>query len=231
MVEFNSLVTENDLAADKEIFIFNEITKLYDLVHDDYKANMPQMTDDLLKLIPSKTKLKEEMQFLQDHLTRYTREHKSLVLFSHNDLLLGNIIYNKDSDKEIKFIDYEYSCINYQAYDIANHFNEFAGVDSPDYSLFPTKEYQLQWLTIYLKHFYEMVNQFYKDDENKHLIFSEERLNQFYEEVKNFTLASHLMWAIWSLVQAQVSKLDFDFVAYANIRFDQYFSRKKSLIN
>lgn len=58
MVEFNGLVPENNLAADKEIFIFNVITKLYGLFHDDYKANMAQMTDDLLKLIPS---LKEEI--------------------------------------------------------------------------------------------------------------------------------------------------------------------------
>lgn len=27
----------------------------------------------------------------------------------------------------VKFIDYEYADFNYQAFDIANHFNEFAG--------------------------------------------------------------------------------------------------------
>lgn len=27
----------------------------------------------------------------------------------------------------VKFIDYEYADFNYQAYDIGNHFNEFAG--------------------------------------------------------------------------------------------------------
>lgn len=27
----------------------------------------------------------------------------------------------------VRFIDYEYAGYNYQAYDIANHFNEFAG--------------------------------------------------------------------------------------------------------
>lgn len=27
----------------------------------------------------------------------------------------------------VKFIDYEYAGYNYQAYDIGNHFNEFAG--------------------------------------------------------------------------------------------------------
>lgn len=28
----------------------------------------------------------------------------------------------------VRFIDYEYSSYNYQAFDIGNHFNEFAGL-------------------------------------------------------------------------------------------------------
>lgn len=96
---------------------------------------------------------------------------------------MGNIIYNPGDSKEIKFIDYEYSCINYQAYDIANHFNEFAGVDAPDYSFFPSKDYQMDWLTIYMKEFYRLVNQFYENEPNKRLAFSQDKLNQFYEEV------------------------------------------------
>lgn len=47
-------------------------------------------------------------------------------MFAHNDLLLGNVIYNKD-EGTISFIDYEYAAYCYQAFDIANHFNEFVG--------------------------------------------------------------------------------------------------------
>lgn len=47
-------------------------------------------------------------------------------MFAHNDLLLGNVIFNKD-EGTISFIDYEYASYNYQAFDIANHFNEFVG--------------------------------------------------------------------------------------------------------
>lgn len=47
------------------------------------------------------------------------------------DLLLGNIIYNKDKpEAAINFIDFEYAGPNFQAYDIANHFCEFAGIDN-----------------------------------------------------------------------------------------------------
>lgn len=47
-------------------------------------------------------------------------------MFAHNDLLLGNVIYDEPNGT-VSFIDYEYAAYNYQAYDIANHFNEFVG--------------------------------------------------------------------------------------------------------
>lgn len=39
----------------------------------------------------------------------------------------------------VRFIDYEYTGYNYQAYDIGNHFNEFAGewISSPPPATFP----------------------------------------------------------------------------------------------
>lgn len=57
----------------------------------------------------------------------------SPVVFCHNDLLLTNIILQRDTaagDRPINvaFIDYEYAMPNYQAFDIANHFIEFAGM-------------------------------------------------------------------------------------------------------
>jgi len=57
----------------------------------------------------------------------------SPVVFSHNDLLLNNIVLQRDAAAgnrpvNVAFIDYEYAMLNYQAFDIANHFIEFAGV-------------------------------------------------------------------------------------------------------
>lgn len=51
---------------------------------------------------------------------------QSPIVFAHNDLLLGNIIYDANSGN-VTFIDYEYAERNYQAFDIGNHFAEFAG--------------------------------------------------------------------------------------------------------
>jgi len=57
----------------------------------------------------------------------------SPVVFCHNDLLLTNILVQSDnsvggSPVSVAIIDYEYAMFNYYAFDIANHFIEFAGV-------------------------------------------------------------------------------------------------------
>ncbi|KHN82719.1 Ethanolamine kinase 2 [Toxocara canis] len=51
------------------------------------------------------------------------------VVFCHNDLLVHNILYDSKSGK-VSFIDYEYAGFNYQGFDIANHFCEYAGMPS-----------------------------------------------------------------------------------------------------
>ena len=54
---------------------------------------------------------------------------------------------------KVNFIDYEYADANYQLFDIANHFCEYAGVDEPDYSLYPSKEEQGKFMKKYLFYF------------------------------------------------------------------------------
>lgn len=44
------------------------------------------------------------------------------MVFSHNDLLIGNILVKPDNS--IVFIDYEYSCYNYETFDFGNYFLE-----------------------------------------------------------------------------------------------------------
>jgi ethanolamine kinase len=73
-------------------------------------------------LIPPYTVLEKEYQMMKETLSRIN----SPVVFSHNDLLLGNVLYNQKEESVI-FIDYEYTAPNYQAFDIVNHFTEFAG--------------------------------------------------------------------------------------------------------
>lgn len=75
------------------------------------------------KVLPTIAKLRKEY----DDLRKSVEPIDSPLVFSHNDLLLGNILYDP-KDNQITFIDYEYAAFNYQAYDIGNHFDEFAGM-------------------------------------------------------------------------------------------------------
>lgn len=72
----------------------------------------------------------------------------SPIVFSHNDLLYGNIIYDEEKG-EAHFIDYEYGCYAFRGFDIGNHFNEFAGFEC-EYWRYPTKQFQLKWFDWYL---------------------------------------------------------------------------------
>lgn len=66
--------------------------------------------------------LAKELVWLEEILVQTNNK----IVFCHNDLLLANILHDH-AKHSIEFIDFEYAGPNYQAYDIANHFCEFAG--------------------------------------------------------------------------------------------------------
>ncbi|XP_035215187.1 ethanolamine kinase 1-like isoform X1 [Stegodyphus dumicola] len=169
--------------------------------------------------IPSKDVLEIEINSLKKHLTTL----ESPVVFCHNDLLLKNVIYNKEKN-EVTFIDYEYADYNYQALDIGNHFCEFAGVDQYEPELYPNKEFQLKWLKDYLEAWYE-VNGWSLDN------ITDEAVQLLYIQVNKFALAAHLFWGIWALIQSAHSTLGFDFLGYAKQRLDEYFARKEDFLS
>lgn len=70
----------------------------------------------------TKSDIRPEIDLLRHKLSNLG----SPVVFAHNDLLLGNVIYTKERNS-VTFIDFEYAAMNYQAYDIGNHFAEFIG--------------------------------------------------------------------------------------------------------
>ncbi|KAI9322602.1 kinase-like domain-containing protein [Dichotomocladium elegans] len=155
-------------------------------------------------------KLASELESLISHLESLN----SPVVFSHNDLLSGNVIYD-DEKEEASFIDYEYGCYAFRGFDIGNHFNEYAGFDC-DYSKYPEKKYQMQWFEWYLTEY------------NKKKPTQAE-LEHLYYEVEGFSLASHYYWGLWALIQAVISDIDFDYLSYAILRFSEYDRRKKTI--
>ncbi|XP_042320231.1 ethanolamine kinase 2 [Sceloporus undulatus] len=104
-----------------------------------------------------------------------------------------------------------------------------SGLNEVDYSLYPSKEVQMQWLRYYLQA-YKKLGQENQEEGSKSRGESravpEEELESLYVQVNQFALASHFLWACWGLIQAQFSTIDFNFARYADIRFKQYFKTK-----
>ena len=153
-----------------------------------------------------------------DDMEAALKDCGSPVVFTHNDLLLANIIYNKDEGK-VTFIDYEYGDSNYLAFDLGNHFTEFVGVgDKLDYDgLYPKEDFQKEWLGRYLTAY----------NGSKP---TEAEVHELYVLVNKFALTANLQWGIWALVQAKNSSLDFDFIDYAMQRLNEYKRRKEQFL-
>jgi ethanolamine kinase len=148
----------------------------------------------------------------------------SPVVFSHNDLLSGNILELQGSceaaaapgpDAALQFIDFEYSDYCARGFDFGNHFNEFAGFDC-DYSLYPSASLQKAFFRSYLAGSDEPAD--------------EAALDLLVAEANLYSLASHIYWGVWALVQARYSAIDFDYLSYSQLRWQQYYKTKEAFV-
>jgi thiamine kinase-like enzyme/quercetin dioxygenase-like cupin family protein len=136
------------------------------------------------------------------------------VVFCHNDLLAGNCLARAGSDR-LRLIDFEYAAPNYRAYEAANHWVEVSGFEL-DAARFPTGAQRRAWVDAYLAAAGGDACGAPADADAAELdAFAAE----FTRVAERFTVASHLWWGTWSLVQACVSEIDdFDFAEYAMLR-------------
>uniref|UniRef100_A0A8C7Z084 ethanolamine kinase n=1 Tax=Oryzias sinensis TaxID=183150 RepID=A0A8C7Z084_9TELE len=131
--------------------------------------------------MPGHEVLSAEMESLKRNLS----QTGSPVVLCHNDLLTKNIIYNS-KENMVKFIDYEYADYNYQAFDIGNHFNEFAVSKA------------IKEGTIQFRSFLEAV--------------TEQQLELTHVLISLFPFkASNFFWGLWAILQSRFSSIDFDF--------------------
>jgi ethanolamine kinase len=134
------------------------------------------------------------------------------VCFCHNDLPSLNIILDEHNNR-VHFIDYEYASYNYRGFDIGNHFVEWAGL-SLDSSKYPTIAQQKVFIRAYLS-----------DCNDETLV------EQLVAEANVFALTSHLLWAIWGIIQANESTIDFDYRNYTYKRLQWYLNMKAGALN
>ncbi|KAF4520781.1 hypothetical protein B566_EDAN011433 [Ephemera danica] len=213
--------------APHEPMVWAKARHFINLAPDVFSKPDKQHRFEELKL-PSKEQLETELSLLESQL----RPLNSPLVFSHNDLLLGNVVYD-ETKGAVTFIDYEYAAYNHQAFDIGNHFNEFAGVSNVDYSLYPDQKFQRAWLQVYLREYKTLAPHSLSNgqDENGHSDEpSDEEVGRMLVMVNKFALASHFLWATWALVQAEHSTIDFDYLGYASTRLSEYFARKDEFL-
>jgi ethanolamine kinase len=145
-------------------------------------------------------------------------ETPSPIVFAHNDLLNGNILKPANDNTRVVFVDMEYGGYNYRGFDIGNHFCEFAGFDfAKIWTCYPNKAAQYNFFEAYL--------QASRDGAR----VEDHELDRMYIEVNRFALAAHLFWGTWAVIQGRYSKINFDYLYYARLRFEAYFTFKERL--
>lgn len=171
------------------------------------------------------------------HLLEGQRQHLCEGV-CHNDILSANIMRNI-SDRSLQIIDFDYTKRNYLLFDVANHFNEYPGLDCDYATYFPTDAHMVQFITEYRRGMRAALEKAWESGDSgvdDDAIFLDAR-KQFWTEseeeetavvlywvrlVKLLTLASHLSWGTWSLLQEAVSALDVDFLDYSKLRLNRY---------
>ena len=121
------------------------------------------------------------------------------IVLAHNDLLAGNVLW--DGADTVRFIDFEYGAPAPAAFDVANHFCEYAGFDSDFQAGFP--------------------NRGVREDFARHYLAVQgiaEHAGEFTDVVDAYVLTDHLWWGTWAVLQARYSPIDFDFLQYARLR-------------
>lgn len=140
------------------------------------------------------------------------------VVFAHCDLLSGNVIIlpqqgDAEDDAAVQFIDYEYAVPAPAAFELANHFSEWGGVQC-DHAKLPSRSVRKTFITQYLQQYAKLVPQ------QTHV----QGPDGLFEEVDKFRGIPGLYWGIWALIQSSISQIEFDYAAYAKLRLDEYFA-------
>ena len=158
-------------------------------------------------------------------------------IFSHCDLLSGNVIVEQPSgccnfedgdttERPVTIIDYEYSTPAPAAFDIANHFSEWAGFEC-EYSGCPTKSQRTDFLQQYVTSFrYHSISE--TDTVALDIDFQKD-IDQLFQQIDDFRGLPGFYWGIWGLIQAMISQIDFDYASYAEDRLGEYWAWKATL--
>ena len=176
----------------------------------------------------SRDKLQGELVRLVDELSDRPGLGKGGLVFAHTDLLSGNVIVLPEGGGDMKaaaaaaprvsFIDYEYAVPSPAAFDIANHFAEWGGFDC-DMAVLPTRSQRRDFITQYVRTYCSLL-----DLEAQKAFDVPAEIERLVAEVDLFRGVPGFYWGVWALIQARISKIDFDYASYAETRLSEYWA-------
>ena len=152
------------------------------------------------------------------------------------------------SKTTVSFIDYEYATPCPSAFDIANHFAEWGGFQC-DYTALPTRTTRRKFLREYLHSYFSHVP--FSPEESPEgspktspspsssasptsppQIPQEATLDELedwlFAQVDRFRGIPGFYWGIWALIQKEISQIDFDYGAYAELRLGEYWAWRRA---
>ncbi|KAI9728684.1 MAG: hypothetical protein M1828_002790 [Chrysothrix sp. TS-e1954] len=184
------------------------------------------------------TTLSHEVEMVTKNLGRTTGLAQGQYMLCHCDLLSGNVIVRPDSSESppkisgVSFIDYEYTSPGPAAFDLANHFSEWAGFEC-NYQNIPTRSQRRAYIECYAEsyraHSPKSSSQDPKDRttpvprSSSSSVLSQDT-ERLMIDVDNFKGIPGLYWGIWALIQADISQIDFDYDTYAKKRLAEYWT-------
>lgn len=166
---------------------------------------------------PALELLKDEACLLEEMVARMG---DLAISYCHNDLHSANLIL---ADDALTCIDHEFGGPNYSAFDIANHFNEYCGIEVFDLKYYPKKEVQIWWIRQYLKELNNL--------RGLEMSVTRDDVEKLYDVVQLMSLVSHLLWSVWAFVPDHHADERFDYLGYGVSRFEAYSISREKVLN
>lgn len=164
-------------------------------------------------------------------------------VLSGNSQALSDANSAADGEPELMIIDFEYCAYNYRGFDLANHFLEwtfdYTNAQSPYFyhklDHYPSVEQQEKFIVEYLSHLAPAAEDGLEigdeEEEGRSKVGSAtgseiDEIEQVRREVQCFTMASHLFWSLWAIVNVY-QEIEFGYMEYAICRLKQYQQAKR----
>lgn len=182
-----------------------------------------------------------------DHMENDLDNTRDSVL-SGNSQALSEVPSLTDGEPELMIIDFEYCAYNYRGFDLANHFLEwtfdYTNGESPYFyhklDQYPSTEQQEAFIRQYLSHLSPVDRLEFGDRDSaaeeeegsdEGSVYNQssggtDEIDQVRREVQCFTMASHLFWSLWAIVNV-FQEIEFGYLEYAICRLKQYRLAKK----